>query len=162
MSTITSRLKKLRGEKGLKQIEVAALTGLIRATYANWETGRTEPDLDSVKLLAEFYEVTTDYLLGLTDDPTPPRPKQLNHEEYILSAASVDESTKRMFALYNEDKITLNDLTEISPKIKERYRIEFNEQPPTAIDLQGINAAHLDSKPGTGLNLKREGENEKN
>ena len=72
MSTIAERLKILREKKDLKQKEVASLTGLVRATLANWETGRTEPDLGSVRLLAEFYDVTTDYLLGRTDDPTPP------------------------------------------------------------------------------------------
>ena len=78
MSTIAKRLKLLRERKDLKQKDVALLTGLVRATLANWETGRTEPDLESVKLLADFYMVSTDYLLGRTDDPTPPRETEEN------------------------------------------------------------------------------------
>jgi len=67
MSTFGERLKQVRIKKGLTQKEVAESTGLIRATLANWEIGRAEPDLESIKTLANFYSIPVDYLLGRTD-----------------------------------------------------------------------------------------------
>jgi len=68
MSTFGKRLKEARTKKGLTQKNVAASTGLVRATLANWEIGRAEPDLESIKILADFYNVPIDYLLGRTDN----------------------------------------------------------------------------------------------
>ena len=68
MSTFGERLKKARIKKGLTQKNVATSTGLVRATLANWEIGRAEPDLESIKILADFYNVPIDYLLGRTDN----------------------------------------------------------------------------------------------
>lgn len=65
MSTLARRLKAARTEADLKQTEVAQRTGIKRATLANWEIGRTEPDSVSLKLLAEFYGVSGNYLLGV-------------------------------------------------------------------------------------------------
>ncbi|MEW6698653.1 MAG: S24 family peptidase [Bacillota bacterium] len=64
MSTLAKRLKKTRSEVGLTQNDVAKQTGINRATLANWETGRTEPDWSSLKVLAELYGVDINYLLG--------------------------------------------------------------------------------------------------
>ena len=118
MSTIAKRLKLLRDKKGLTQKEVSSLTGIVRATLANWEIGRTEPDLGALKLLAEFYETSTDYILGLTDDPTPPQPKKqekLNFEEYVLSAPALGEALIRIAELddeYSMDEPTFADLSQ--------------------------------------------------
>ncbi|MBX6396382.1 MAG: helix-turn-helix domain-containing protein [Alicyclobacillaceae bacterium] len=47
-----------------------------RATYAQYEIGRRTPDYDTLRKLADFFEVSTDSLLGRTDDPTPPHVKK--------------------------------------------------------------------------------------
>lgn len=66
-----NRLKELRKERGLLQKEVADYLEISRATYSFWETGRYEIDFKNLKKLAEFYNVTIDYILGYepTDDP---------------------------------------------------------------------------------------------
>lgn len=64
MSTLANRLKQARNDIGLTQKDVANRTGINRATLANWEIGRTEPDLDSLKLLAELYKIDVNTLLG--------------------------------------------------------------------------------------------------
>jgi len=71
MSTIASRLKSIREEKGLTQKQVAELTGLVRATLANWEIGRTEPDVKSIGILSNFFNVSTDYLIHGNKLPVP-------------------------------------------------------------------------------------------
>lgn len=59
-----NRLKSLRKGKGWTQEEAAKRLGLVRSTYSNYETGKREPDFETAKMMAEFYEVSVDYLLG--------------------------------------------------------------------------------------------------
>ncbi|ARV44598.1 HTH-type transcriptional regulator Xre [Bacillus inaquosorum] len=58
---IGSRLKSLRGKR--TQEEIASHIGVSRARYSHYENGRSEPDYDTLQKLAEYFQVTTDYLL---------------------------------------------------------------------------------------------------
>ena len=62
-----SRLRNLRTDKDLRQIDVAMKTGIDQKTLSNYETGKTLPDADSLIKLADFYGVSIDYLVGRTD-----------------------------------------------------------------------------------------------
>ena len=66
---IVTRLIKLRENKALKQFEVANLLNINPVTYNRYEKGEREPDHKMLKKLAVFFNVSTDYLLGLTDIP---------------------------------------------------------------------------------------------
>lgn len=59
-----SKLKKVRENAGLKQIEVAIETKIPRSTLANYEIGRTEPDIENLGILADFYEIDLNWLLS--------------------------------------------------------------------------------------------------
>ncbi len=74
MRVIGKRLRALREGKGLKQVDIAKMLGVSRTTYTQYETEKSEPDLATVAKLAEFFNTTTDYLLGISDDPHPPDP----------------------------------------------------------------------------------------
>lgn len=62
-----SRLQKARNKTGFTQREVSKETGIPQSTLANYETGRTEPDIETIGILAEFYGVSTDWLFGITN-----------------------------------------------------------------------------------------------
>lgn len=65
MSEFSERLTNLRENKGWSKTYVAKTIGLSSMqTYANWEYGRTEPDLETTAKLANLFNVSTDYLLG--------------------------------------------------------------------------------------------------
>lgn len=64
---LNKRLKELRNEKGLKQIEVAKAVGLTLQAICNYEAGIREPSIDMLKRLCDFYDVSADYLIGRTD-----------------------------------------------------------------------------------------------
>lgn len=67
------RLRDLRLEKGLLQKDIAKLLGVDRTTYAKYETEASEPNRDTLIKLAKIFEVSTDYLLEVTDiRGTPP------------------------------------------------------------------------------------------
>src|SRR5690606_25588819 len=57
-----------------KQHEVANYLGITRPAYTAYESGARQPDLETVKKLAEYFNCSTDYLLGKSDDPRPPDP----------------------------------------------------------------------------------------
>lgn len=64
-----SRLKDLREDRDLVQKEVAAVLGIDQRVYSNYETGKREIPTRFVVTLAKFYNTSTDYILGLTNNP---------------------------------------------------------------------------------------------
>ncbi|MBD5092358.1 MAG: helix-turn-helix domain-containing protein [Clostridiales bacterium] len=58
------RIKQLRKEKGIKQIELCKVLGISQGNLSNWENGVYEPDKNSLVKMAEFFGVSVDYLLG--------------------------------------------------------------------------------------------------
>ena len=67
MSNQKNLFSQYRKDKGLRQKDVAEYLNVAEATYANWEQGRTEPDLQSLKKLSELYDASINQLLGLED-----------------------------------------------------------------------------------------------
>ena len=65
------RLKDLREDKDLVQKEVAAILGIDQRVYSNYETGKREIPTRFVVTLAKFYNTSTDYILGLTNNSKP-------------------------------------------------------------------------------------------
>lgn len=63
--TFVENLKKLRKEKKLSQKEVADAIGVARSTYTQYELGDSQPAYEILKKLAEFFDVSVDYLLGI-------------------------------------------------------------------------------------------------
>ena len=63
-----ANLKAVRKEKNLTQRQVAEQLGVVESCYANWEQGRTEPDISTLRRLSLIFEVSIDYLAGLEDD----------------------------------------------------------------------------------------------
>lgn len=59
----------LRKKKGIGQKELATVLNLSVSTISNYENGIHDPDLETLCALSDYYGVTTDYLLGHTDQP---------------------------------------------------------------------------------------------
>ena len=62
-----TRFKDLRIEKGLSQRKLGEILGFCNQTISFWETGSREPDLDALVKIANYFEVSVDYLLGRED-----------------------------------------------------------------------------------------------
>ena len=71
-----SKLKKAGNDTGFTQREVAKETGIPYSTLANYEVGRTQPDLETLGKLADFYGVSVDWLLGTTGKKNTPGQSQ--------------------------------------------------------------------------------------
>ena len=62
-----NRIRELREDRDLRQIDVSKATNIDQKTLSNYETGRTNPDSWAIIKLADFFGVTCDYLLGVTE-----------------------------------------------------------------------------------------------
>ena len=67
MTDFSQTLKELRLERQLTQSELADLLIINQRTISSWENGSREPDYDMLVKIAKFFDVTTDYLLGVED-----------------------------------------------------------------------------------------------
>lgn len=62
-----NRIKDLREDMDLRQVDVANATGIDQKTLSNYETGKTNPDSYALTKLANFFNVSIDYLVGRVD-----------------------------------------------------------------------------------------------
>lgn len=62
------RLRELRIQKGLSQMQLALATNISQSAIAKWELGKTEPTASAIITLAKFFNETTDFLLGISTD----------------------------------------------------------------------------------------------
>ncbi|MCP8970536.1 helix-turn-helix domain-containing protein [Ectobacillus ponti] len=69
LSVLGNRLKECRGKR--TQEEVAAHLEISRARYSHYENGRSEPDNEMLQRMASYYDTSSDYLLGITNDKSP-------------------------------------------------------------------------------------------
>ena len=79
------RVRQLRLEKGVPQQQVADALGISKPGYQNYEYGNKTPSFAVLPLLADYFNVSADYLLGRSDDPRLPR---------------MDEETKKLFLAF--------------------------------------------------------------
>lgn len=68
MNKFGERLKELRTEKGLSQKALASKLGCNQSMISFWENGVNEPTESAIRKAALFFEVSADYLIGLTDE----------------------------------------------------------------------------------------------
>lgn len=65
------RLRDLREDREVNQQELAEILNIRQSTYSHYETGIRQPSIETLTKLAYFYDTSIDYIVGITDDPTP-------------------------------------------------------------------------------------------
>lgn len=121
-----NNIRKLRIENNMKQSELAEYLSVAQGTLSYWENDKYEIDNESLKKLADYFNVTTDYLLGRTDDPTP-----LDAKKSATDDISLDDIEFALFGevreLTDEDKQELlrdarrmRELSELRKKQREQ------------------------------------------
>ena len=68
LEILSKRLKELRIENNYSQYETANLIGITQVTYSHYELGRRSVSIQNLVKIAQIYNVSTDYLLGISDD----------------------------------------------------------------------------------------------
>ncbi|MED9903574.1 MAG: helix-turn-helix transcriptional regulator [Lachnospiraceae bacterium] len=82
------RLKQLRTERQVSQSELATVLNISNRTISMYEQGNSEPNVETLIKIANYFNVTTDYLIGLSEGKTTDLQKL--YEEIGLSEASID------------------------------------------------------------------------
>lgn len=104
-----NRIKELRVQRGLKQTDLCKQLGVTQGALSGWENENYEPDIKALKKMSEIFGVSVDYILCLTDEPSP---KPENETLVALSAPRgydrLTEDERReieeIIAIYNKRK----------------------------------------------------------
>lgn len=120
---IGSRLRKARERKGWTQTYVCKRLGISNSTLSGYERGYRAPDPEQMRVFAQLYEVTTDYLHGISDDPEG----TIDHKEIKFSTDIIEylEKNKDLHIggqkLNKDQKQVLIEFMKkiIAPRIKE-------------------------------------------
>jgi transcriptional regulator with XRE-family HTH domain len=71
LATFAQRLRYLRQKNKLTQKELGNRLGVSGPTVTRWEKGQFEPDMETTKKIADLFDVSIDYVLGVSDEETP-------------------------------------------------------------------------------------------
>ncbi len=126
---LADNLKKFRKQAGLRQEDIARVLGLDRSAYSYYETGRAEPSITNIKIIAKMLCVDFNALLGYE---TPVGVVELNNdqqagyqpqsaEEYDIAKFTADEKLLLAYYRASEDKKRIIDT------VKSLYEAEIVE-----------------------------------
>lgn len=99
---LPERLMKLRKEKNKTQDDIAKVLGITRPAYGYYENGKREPDIETLNKLADYFEVSMDYLIGRSIARAPEEGmafsdggKGWTEEEIEMAEAIIEAMRKR-------------------------------------------------------------------
>jgi len=110
------RLEKLRHEKDLTHQQMADMLGITRQAYGNYELAKREPDIKTLKVLADFFNVSLDYLLGKSPVRSSP-----DHDEPTYT--EIEDVIKQEDLQFNGAPLNDEDKEDIMEFIKVVLRI---------------------------------------
>lgn len=134
------RLKELRKKNRYTQVTLAEKLGVSKGTVAMWETGKRKPDFETLCSLSEFFDVSTDYILGQSDNDSS---VTLTIETINqLSAWKTEERLKELFELY----LTIDTYGKNNIETLIRNEVNRCKDQGTSEDISGIqiNVAFVD------------------
>lgn len=91
----SERLKELRKQAHLTQVELASKLGIVQSSYADWERGKKKPTQDNLVKIAQIFNVSVDYLVGNSDEKTD----ELDNIELLfrMNSKGLTEAEKAVF-----------------------------------------------------------------
>lgn len=118
-------LKALREDRDLKQEDIAKYMKVDRSTVGKWESGSSSPDYDKLIKLAEYFNVSVDYILGRTDvkNPTDKISDALEEDEELLEFWNELKEREELQLLFKQtralDKKTIQQVIRIIKAIED-------------------------------------------
>lgn len=123
--TFGQRIRYLRDEKDIPQGQLAKAIGVASSTVSLYETDRRAPSYDILSRIARFFDVSTDYLLGLS----PKRGEILNRNELItlIGKEYADKLTEETLELMNLIERARQTLTDKEIEFAIRQAVEYKK-----------------------------------
>jgi len=111
MSTLAERIKQLRTENELTQEEFGKIFGIVKSTVSLYESGKSTPDDTLKRKIAEYFNVSLDYLMGVSDvrNPYKDEDKKLSKMDKFL----LDLKKKAMERGIEFDENCVDDLLDL-------------------------------------------------
>lgn len=109
--TTGERIKELRKEKRMSQTELGQALHVSQQTVTSWETNRADPSSSALTALANYFDVTADYLLGMTNKRHEDRELSQNQK---LVAYSIDPDTS------DEERDAIIEMVQAAKKFRRR------------------------------------------
>lgn len=116
MASFHERLAELREAEGLKKKDFAKILHVSAGTISNYESGRHTPDMNTLIAIAEYFQVSVDYLLGLTSRKLP---LYCMEEEYV-TGTQLALLVERLMALSPEYRVSID--TVVGALYRDQYQ----------------------------------------
>ncbi len=88
--TLGERIKQLRKENGMTQVDMAQKLGVTKGTVSTWETDSRVPGFETLNQMCDMFQRSLDYLMGRSDDATPPILTSEEQNELAMSQVAED------------------------------------------------------------------------
>ncbi len=91
----SERLKELRKQAHLTQVELASKLGIVQSSYADWERGKKKPTQENLVKIAQILDVSVDYLVGNSEEKSD----ELDNIELLfrMNSKGLTEEEKEIF-----------------------------------------------------------------
>lgn len=109
--TVGERIADLRKHRGLSQYQLAKLLNIATSTLGMYETGKRKPNVEMLEQIAEFFNVSTDYLLGRDTKEDDEKPLTRNQK---LIAYSIDPD------ISDEERQAIIEMVQAAKKFRRR------------------------------------------
>lgn len=138
MSTFGSRLKALRQSKGLTGVELGEILNVSNKTISTWENNTREPNQEMTATIAEYFNVTTDYLLGRNSTTNELKP-DINYAIPLTGGVRIPVLGSIVAGIPNTAVTEYDEWMEISQSLAMRgdyfaLRIKGDSMEPTLFD----------------------------
>lgn len=138
MSTFGSKLKALRQSKGLTGVELGEILNVSNKTISTWENNTREPNQEMTATIAEYFNVTTDYLLG-RNSTTNDSKSEINYAIPLTGGVRIPVLGSIVAGIPNTAVADYDEWIEISQSLAMRgdyfaLRIKGDSMEPTLFD----------------------------
>lgn len=127
----SERLRELRNEKEISQKELAAELFVSQQTVAKWETDRSTPNPEMISKIAQYFEVSSDYLLGIS-----------NLKSAAVKNSEAADENKKMSVLNKKDERQIEKILERAKKeLTSQEGLMFDGDPASPEAIESILSA---------------------
>ena len=106
-----NRFLEVISKKGIKSADVAKATGISQTTFSDWKAGRIScPKIDKLAKIAEYLGVSSEYLAGTSDDPSPERKGYYVDAESLRLAQEIYSNPDYKVLFDASQKLSPNDI----------------------------------------------------
>lgn len=120
MATFGERLKSLRKERGIRQLDLAEIMGVTKGTVAKWEQDVRRPDFDTMTSLCSEFDVTLGWLMGEDVDRTPVEPT----DEFLAEGAMEDEAETLTYMVKRLVRLNQQSRSVVQATLNAVYRLD--------------------------------------